>query len=72
MPKHERSGPMDGHWATTLGLIRSEDNGKTFICLKCIAAGVTSDRAKIRPANNATNPYDHLKNSHPDIYSVVQ
>eukprot|EP00171_Calliarthron_tuberculosum_P023086 IDg23086t1 len=71
MTTRSRSGPMEGHWTETLRLIDSSDDGKAFVCKSCVSNGVNRERATLRSAHNASNLYSHLKQVHPEIYSVL-
>eukprot|EP00171_Calliarthron_tuberculosum_P004297 IDg4297t1 len=67
------SGPMDGHWMTSLYLIESDDSGKAFICQICVrGADGNRDRARFRSANNASNLYSHFKHVHSEVYSILE
>ena len=71
MPKTKRSGPMEGHWCTTLGLISSADDGNSFICNTCMSSGNSRERSTLRSSASASNLYTHFRQVHPEIYSVL-
>ncbi len=72
MPRERRtSGPIEGHWTTTLKLVESIDNGKAFIYSLCTSAGVTTRRATIQCSQSASNLYSHFKYKHSDVHAVI-
>ncbi len=71
MPKTNRSGPMDGHWGPTLGLIGSVDDGNAFICKSCVSSGMSRERSTLRSSASASNLYTHFRQVYPEINTVI-
>lgn len=65
-----RSGPMDGHWMTTLRFIDSTDDGCGFVCTLW-SGGKQHGQSTFRSARNASNLYSHVRLVYPSIHVII-